>query len=115
MSGPFVLVQLESPYAGNIERNLQYAREAMRDCLMRGEAPFASHALYTQRGVLDDNDKSERTLGIEAGLAWGAQAERTVVYVDLGITAGMHIGIERARSVGRPVELRTLGAQWRSP
>lgn len=111
----YVLVQLESPFAGDVDRNLGYARAAMRDCLMRGEAPFASHCLYTQTGVLDDLDKAERALGIEAGLAWGSRAEKTVVYVDLGLTAGMHIGIDRAKREGRPVELRTLGCAWRSP
>ena len=103
---PMRLVILESPYAGDIARNEHYARAAMRDCLSRGEAPFASHLLYTQ--CLDDNDVVARALGIEAGLAWGRMADATVVYRDLGITAGMHIGIERARLVGRKVEMRDL-------
>lgn len=102
------LVLLESPFAGDVERNLAYARAAMRDCLLRGEAPFASHLLYTQAGVLDDDVPGERALGIEAGLLWGAKAERTVVYADLGISRGMQLGIERARAEGRPVEVRSL-------
>ena len=40
-------VIIESPYAGNVEENEEYARKCLRDCLMRGEAPFASHLLYT--------------------------------------------------------------------
>ena len=51
---PLRRVILESPYAGDIERNVAYARAAMRDSLLRGEAPIASHLLYTQPGVLDD-------------------------------------------------------------
>ena len=39
-------VIVESPYAGDVERNIAYVRAAMRDCLMRGEAPLASHLLY---------------------------------------------------------------------
>lgn len=101
-------ILLESPYAGDVERNLAYARAALRDCLTRGEAPFASHLLYTQRGVLDDAKPAERALGIEAGLLWGTFAERTVVYTDLGISAGMRQGISRALSEGRPVEYRSL-------
>jgi hypothetical protein len=62
-------VILESPYAGDVEANMRYARAAMRDSLMRGEAPFASHLLYTQEGVLLDSVPEERTLGIEAGFA----------------------------------------------
>lgn len=102
------LVLVESPFAGDVDRNLRYLRAAMRDCLMRGEAPFASHALYTQPGVLDDGKPEERTLGIEAGLLWGAKADATVVYVDLGISPGMEQGIARANSEGRTVVYRWL-------
>lgn len=103
-------VLLESPFAGDRARNLAYARAAMRDCLLRGEAPYASHLLYTQDGVLDDDLPEERHLGIEAGLEWGRAAEYTVVYADLGLSRGMELGMERARSQGRPVMVRHLGA-----
>lgn len=106
------LVILESPYAGGVARNVAYARAAMRDCLLRGEAPFASHLLYTQPGVLDDDIPGERQLGIGAGLEWGARAEATVVYADLGISPGMEQGIMRAERDGRPVEERLLGMGW---
>lgn len=105
---PARLVILESPYAGDVERNVDYARAAMRDCLLRGEAPYASHLLYTQPGVLADADPGERRLGIEAGLLWGRAAHATVVYVDHGYTSGMRQGIQRAEAEGRPVEVRTL-------
>lgn len=108
-------VLIESPYAGTpevVERNLRYLRAAMRDCLLRGETPYASHALYTQPGVLDDTVPAERAPGIEAGLAWGAAADVTVAYVNLGISAGMRRGIEAANRAGRPVEYRTLGEPW---
>lgn len=108
-----ILVILESPYAGNVDLNVRYARAAMRDCLMRGEAPFASHLLFTQPGVLDDVVPDERALGISAGLEWGSIAEKTVVYTDLGISRGMELGIERARAEGRTVEMRTLSG-WKS-
>lgn len=103
------LVIVESPYAGDVERNVAYARAAMRDCLMRGEAPFASHLLYTQPGVLDDNIPIERGLGITAGLLWGDKADATVVYVGFGISLGMLTGIAVARLAGRPVEFRGVG------
>lgn len=45
-------VVLESPYAGKdkeeVERNTRYARACVRDCIIHGDAPFASHLLYTQ-------------------------------------------------------------------
>lgn len=101
-------VIVESPYAGDIEANVAYAREALRDCLKRGEAPIASHLLYTQPGVLDDGVPFERQKGIDAGLAWGVVAEATVVYTDRGISVGMAYGIEAAKSAGRPIEYRKL-------
>jgi len=106
------LVILESPYAGGTEeeiaRNVAYARACLRDSLLRGEAPLASHLLYTQPGVLRDDVPAERHHGIDAGLAWGHKAEASVVYVDLGVTPGMWKGIARAESEGRPVERRQL-------
>jgi hypothetical protein len=101
-------VIVESPYAGDVETNLLYLRLCLRDCLLRGEAPFASHALYTQPGVLDDNDPKERKMGIRAGLEWGSYADATVVYTDHGISAGMQLGIDDAQSDGRPIEYRQL-------
>lgn len=89
---------------------VKYARAAMHDCLQRGEAPYASHLLYTQPGVLDDDLPDERALGIEAGLQWGAAASKTVVYTDLGVSDGMRQGIERAKQQGRTIEYRSLPA-----
>lgn len=101
-------VIIESPYAGDVARNEQYARAAMKDCLDRGEAPYASHLLYTQPGVLDDTNQDQRMLGIEAGLAWGDVADAVVVYTDLGISKGMMFGIERHIEHGRTIEYRRL-------
>jgi hypothetical protein len=113
MSRPIVII--ESPYAGDVRKNTAYYRAAIRDCLLKGEAPFASHALYTQPGVLDDNTPTERSLGIDAGFAFRHVAAKTVVYVDLGISEGMKLGIYHAKSVGHLLEYRTLSdADWRA-
>lgn len=117
------LVIIESPYAPKnakdpedfqhkLNLHIAYARAAMLDCLRRGEAPYASHLLYTQPGVLDDTVSADRSLGIEAGLAWGKKADATVVYEDLGISGGMALGIATAKAEGRPVEMRRLGLPW---
>ena len=101
-------VIIESPYAGDIERNERYARLAMRDCLNRDEAPYASYLLYTQPGVLNDDDPDERKHGIDAGLAWGDVADAVIVYTDLGITRGMTYGIAAHALAGRTIEYRTI-------
>lgn len=105
-------VIIESPYAGDVEFNLQYLRACMHDCLRRGEAPYASHGLYTQPGVLDDTIPAERSLGIDAGFAWRGVSDLTVVYTDLGISTGMKYGIADAIQKTRPIEYRELGANW---
>lgn len=110
--GDVRLVNIESPYSGKdkfeIQENTEYARACVKDCLSRGEAPIASHLLYTQPGVLDDKNPDERMLGMQAGFAWNKKAEATIVYTDLGITRGMTKGIERAVVDNRKIEFRKL-------
>lgn len=109
---PMDIVIIESPY-GNvdpdlIERNVQYARACMKDALERGEAPYASHLLYTQPGVLDDSLPAERLRGIEAGFAFRRFARRTAFYVDLGWSQGMTLALEHCRAKSFPMTFRTL-------
>lgn len=105
-------VIIESPYGADSEhvlaRNIAYAKAAMRDSLARGEAPLASHLLYTQADILDDRDPAQRAQGIEAGLTWAESADVTVVYTDLGLTAGMNHGINDASSAGRRIIYRSI-------
>lgn len=109
------LVILESPYAGDIQANVEYARACVRDSLSRGEAPIASHLLYTQPGILKDDVPDERQWGIDAGLAWGAVAQATVVYTDRGISNGMSYGIAAAKKAGRQIEYRVLRLDGEAP
>lgn len=101
-------VCIESPYAGNVTANLEYLRKCLRHSLCNGEAPFASHALYTQPGVLDDDDPEERIQGINAGLAFVQCCDITAVYVDHGVSRGMQMGITAAIKANRPVVVRSL-------
>lgn len=100
-------VILESPYAGDIERNVAYARRCLLDSLRRGEAPIASHLLYLQ--VLDDEAPEERHLGIEAGLAWRGVADYAVFYLDHDWSFGMLMARKLYLEEGFPFEERTLG------
>lgn len=105
---PMRRVILESPYAGDIAANELYARKCLHDCLMRGEAPLASHLLYTQPHVLDEHKPEERKLGIDAGHSWYSVAEACVVYEDLGVSKGMLEGIKIAEHWNLPIERRYL-------
>lgn len=103
-------VIIESPYAGDVEANVAYARSAMRDSLNRGEAPIASHLLYTQPGILRDDMPDERQHGIDAGLAWRAVAELAVFYVDRGWSSGMLAAREIYERERFPFEERSIVA-----
>lgn len=102
------MVAVESPYAGDVEYNKAYARLAMRDCLERGEIPYASHLLYTQDNVLDDTIPQERLKGIESGFAWAAIAPKRVYYEDLGRSGGMVMSLEEARKYKQKIEIRYI-------
>lgn len=102
------LVIVESPYAGAVQQNVHYARLCLADCLKRGEAPIASHLLYTQPNVLNDDIPEERALGIAAGLAWRSVAEKAVFYVDRGWSSGMTAALELYDREGFPYEFRKL-------
>lgn len=102
------LVVIESPYAGEVDKNVEYARKCIKDALGRGEAPIASHLLYTQPGILDDTIAEERALGIGAGLAWAYAAEYAVFYVDRGVSNGMLFAHDFYIKHKKPIMYRSL-------
>ena len=106
--GSRLRVILESPFAGDVAANVEYAKACLLDSLMRGEAPYASHLLYTT--VLDDNDLGQRHIGMDAGHAWVGAAELVVAYTDRGISQGMSERLRLAHEAGLPVEYRSLEA-----
>lgn len=84
-------VIIESPYSGDVARNKRYLQAAIRDCLRRGETPYASHQMLTD--ALDDNIPEQRELGISAGFAMRdllvSQGATVAFYIDHGMSSGM--------------------------
>ena len=106
-------VIVESPFSGDGDhlsqlRNVLYTRCCMKDCMTRQEAPYASHLLYTQPWVLDDNEPGERELGILAGFEWRNVADYTVFYIDLGWSKGMEYGLQHCKEARTHSEQRSL-------
>lgn len=97
---------IESPFAGDVEKNREYLHQCCLDCLKRGESPYASHGFFVY--FLDDLNADERKLGINAGLAWSEVADIVAVYTDLGISKGMEYAIEDHKKNGRIIEYRKL-------
>lgn len=96
----------EAELAYEKRENAAYALAALRDSLMRGEAPFASHMLYTQ--VLNDAVTEERSRGMRAGLALTRRLDAIAVYTDLGISIGMRDSIEAAERDHRSIFYRRV-------
>lgn len=99
-------VILESPYAGDVEENVKYAKRCLLDCLRREESPIASHLLLTM--VLDDDNREERALGVSAGHSWVEAADAVVFYLDRGMSQGMIQALIRANELETPMEFRYL-------
>ncbi len=60
------IVYIASPYAGDIENNIRFAKAACRLAMEEGSTPVAAHLLYPQ--MLDDSIPEQRELGIRMGL-----------------------------------------------
>jgi hypothetical protein len=111
---------IESPFKGRTPAHelmhKRYLNLCIRDSVLRGESPYASHRMLTD--ALDDADPTERELGIQAGFEMreallltrvnGSVHVITAVYEDFGLSGGMHRGIAAALAAGCPVERRRL-------
>jgi hypothetical protein len=107
----FTPVMLESPFAGDVSRNLSYWKAAnLHSIFEMHEAPISSHFYYTQ--FLDDNQADQRELGIALGYALWARCNKVVFYTDLGMSKGMLLAEKRCVKAGLPFEKRFLGNTW---
>ena len=94
------LIYIASPYAGDVEVNTEFAKEACRFVMSEGHAFFAPHLLYPQ--LLDDSKPQERQAGLDMGLAMLPRCDELWCYGDR-ISFGMHLEIEEAVRLGIPV------------
>lgn len=104
------LVYIASPHraAGRLDRALHraYVEACVLDSTARGEAPFAVHLMLGD--LLDDANPVERAAGMATGAAWLARADRLALYCDLGESEGMRGEWAQAKSLGIPVERRSV-------
>lgn len=107
MKRVFIASPLRASSSAVVARNEAFARFCMRDCLERGEAPFAPHLLLPQ--VLEDRIESDRALGTTVGQAWLERADLLAVYDGLGISEGMQAEIDLAIHWGIPIDYRKGG------
>ena len=101
-----ILTIIESPWRGDVAKHRAYLLRAIKDSLLRGEAPFASHLMYPD--VLREEDMGESARGILTGFAWYKVVERCAVYEDYGISSGMELGINEALRRNVDISFRRL-------
>ena len=98
------LVYICSPYAGDVENNVRFAKAACRYAMKQGCAPIAVHLLYPQ--ILNDAVPSERKAGIRMGLRVLASCEELWACGET-ISDGMRCEIAKAGRLGMPARERS--------
>jgi len=94
------LVYICSPYAGDVEKNIRFARAACRYAAEQGCAPVPVHLLYPQ--ILNDAIPSQREAGIRMGLRVLASCEELWICGER-VSHGMSCEIAEAKRLGIPI------------
>lgn len=88
------IVYICSPYAGDVEKNVEAAQRYSRFAVDKGYIPIAPHLLFPQ--FLNDRNPKERQLGLFFGDALMSKCSEVWVFGDR-ISAGMEAEIRRAK------------------
>lgn len=99
------IVFICSPFARDVAGNIDRARSYGRFAITEKVIPIIPHLMYPQ--FLDEDDRAERQLGIEMGLALLAHCREVWVFGSR-VSSGMAVEIERAQVLGIPVKYFTV-------
>lgn len=94
------IVYICSPYAGDVETNVQKARRYCRFAVDKGYIPIAPHLLFTQ--FLNDDSPKERQLGIFFGNVVMSKCSEVWVFGE-HISNVMEAEIKRAKWKNYPL------------
>lgn len=100
------LVYICSPYAGDVESNIRFAKAACSYAAEYGCAPVAVHLMYPQ--ILNDAVPAQREIGIQMGLRVLASCNELWI-CGSRISHGMSCEIAGAERLGIPV--RSISAE----
>lgn len=98
------LVYICSPYAGDVETNVNMARTYSRFAVRNACIPLAPHLLYPQ--FMDDSVPAERSLALFMGMVLLGKCEQVWVF-GRTISAGMAAEIEKAEKKKIPIRYFT--------
>ena len=94
------LVYIASPYAGDVEGNVAFAKAACRYAAAKGYTPVAVHLMYPQ--FLDDRVPKEREAGLKMGRRVLAACEEIWLCGER-MSAGMKAEEAEAKRLGIPI------------
>ncbi len=112
------VVMIESPYSGDIDRNIRYLALCGFDAgVLHDECAYASHGWMTQHPqakgfFVSDYEKKwdvltrDQAIGISQRMR--KRADKTVFYTDLGWSSGMKAAKAYCEQNGLPFEERTV-------
>ena len=92
------IVFICSPYAGDIEANVERARLYSRFAVDSGYIPLTVHLLYPQ--FMYDDDPEERELALRFGNILMDKCSEVWVFAGCGVSSGMAGEIARAKRKG---------------
>lgn len=95
------LVYITSPYAGDVEANVAFAKAACRYAIEQGCTPIAVHLLYPQ--LLNDAVPEEREAGIRMGLRVLEACDELWLCGEQ-LSSGMRAELNAAAQLGIPVQ-----------
>ena len=98
------LVYICSPYAGDVERNVQAALDYCRFAVREKCIPLAPHLYFTR--FLDDADEEQRTDGLFMGYVLMTKCTEVWVFGDY-ISRGMAMEIDSAERRGMRIRYFT--------
>lgn len=93
------LIYVASPYAGDVKKNTEFAKQACRHVMEQGHVFFAPHLLYP--AILDDSKLEQRQAGLDMGLAMLERCDELWCYGG-HISHGMMLEIQEAERLGIP-------------
>lgn len=94
------LVYIASPYAGDVEGNVAFARAACRYAAAQGCTPVAVHLMYPQ--FLDDRVPKEREAGLKMGQRVLAVCDEIWLCGEW-MSSGMKTEEKEAKKLGIPI------------
>ncbi len=102
------LVYICAPLRGDVERNIEFARQRAQEVFRAGEVPICPHLLFPP--IADPCNESEDQAAREMGLWLVALCQQVNVYGN-SCTAGMQGEIDLAQQLNIPVKLMEGGVR----